>query len=262
MGIFSVIQQAHLPTILVGSTVLAFLCFSKYYFDPVIFMGRWKFTFPFPMDLLCVIVSTLVSSVFNFKEKFNVPVVGYIPQGIEPPVLPRMNYAPELIFDAFMMMVVSSVCSWSLAKTVAKRLNYPVSVNQEFIAYGAANFFASFFDCFPMSGSLSRTVIQEHASGRSQMASLVGSSVLIVFIYFFTTYLELLPKVTLCSIILVTLFPSFGRFKDVKKIWDVSRFECLLWMVTFLGVSLFGVSAGIIAGLLTSVLILLVRAAV
>ena len=46
--------------------------------------------------------------------------------------------------------------------------------NQELIAMGASNIFGTFFQSLPMTASMSRTMVQVSAGGRTLMASVVS----------------------------------------------------------------------------------------
>ena len=49
-----------------------------------------------------------------------------------------------------------------------------VDPNQELIAMGASNIFGTFFQSLPMTASMSRTMVQVSAGGRTLMASVVS----------------------------------------------------------------------------------------
>lgn len=56
------------------------------------------------------------------------------------------------------------------------------SANQEMLAYGAANFFGSFFHCFPTAGSLSRSSLLADLNSHSQLPALIGTVFIVVCI--------------------------------------------------------------------------------
>ena len=159
------------------------------------------------------------------------------------------------------MAVVASVCQISMSKMLAKKYGYKISLNQEFLAYGSTNIFCSFFQCFPTCASLARTNVNENAGARTQLSTIITTALLVVFLMFFTTYLGPLPKATLACIIIVAMFPTIVMMKDLFAILFVSRFDALLWVITFFTVTFLGVNIGIYCGLLTSIAIILMRAA-
>lgn len=82
-----------------------------------------------------------------------------------------------------------------MALIFAKKLNYDIDFNQELLAMGSANVFGSFFSCFPISASLSRSTLQESVGGRTQVASLISCLILTSVLLLIGPFFEVLPKV-------------------------------------------------------------------
>lgn len=109
--------------------------------------------------------------------------------------MPRLDLLPQLFTSALLLSFIIYVSTFSLEKMFAKRHGYEVRPNQELLALGTANIVGSFFLCYPCSGSLSRSAVQDRVSGQTQLASLISSTLVVVFILYLSTYLETLPKV-------------------------------------------------------------------
>ena len=82
---------------------------------------------------------------------------------------------------------------------------YEINFNYEAFAIGASNCFGSFFHAFPVSSSLGRSSLQYSAGGRSQVASLVACSVLLLALVVGGRYFAVLPKAVLATIIFVNM---------------------------------------------------------
>lgn len=109
--------------------------------------------------------------------------------------MPRIDLFPKLLSNAFVIAFIAYVTTYSLGKIFAKKHgNYHVSSNQELIALGTANIVGSFLQCFPCSGSLARSAVQDRL-GRTQIASLVSVTLIVTFLLFFSRYLAALPQV-------------------------------------------------------------------
>ena len=111
------------------------------------------------------------------------------------PSLPRLDLLPSIIIDSLVIAIVAFAVSLSLAKIFAKKHKYKIDANQELIALGTANVFSSLFACYPSSASLSRSSVQERTGGRTQVAGLVSSLFMLVFLLFLGPLLHDLPKV-------------------------------------------------------------------
>ncbi|CAG2163252.1 unnamed protein product [Oppiella nova] len=103
--------------------------------------------------------------------------------------------------DSLVIAIVAFAVSLSLAKIFAKKHKYKIDANQELIALGTANVFSSFFACYPSSASLSRSSVQEKTGGRTQVAGLVSSAFMLVFLLFLGPLLYHLPKANMTYIV-------------------------------------------------------------
>ena len=112
------------------------------------------------------------------------------------PRVPRLDLFSSLIVDALVIAIVIFAVSLSLAKIYAKKHKYKIDANQELIALGSANLFSSLFACYPSSASLSRTSVQERTGGKTQVAGLVSSLAMLVFLLYLGPLLYHLPKVS------------------------------------------------------------------
>lgn len=111
------------------------------------------------------------------------------------PKIPDVSYIKKLWASAILISLVSFISTFSLGKTFAKEHGYEVSANQELIALGTANIFSSFFLCYPCSGSLARSAVMNRVGTRTQLATIISSTLLVLFLLFFSSYLRTLPMV-------------------------------------------------------------------
>lgn len=80
-----------------------------------------------------------------------------------------------------------------------------VDADQEMFACGVVNIVSSVFSGFVAAGSMSRSLVQEGAGGRTQVASLVAAALVFVVIMVLGPYLYHLPGCVLSAIIVVSL---------------------------------------------------------
>ena len=67
-------------------------------------------------------------------------------------------------------------------------------------ALGVCNLFGAFFSCFPVSGTLARTAVQEESGGKTQFVTVVSNFVILMVMFYIAPLLQLLPKVCLNSL--------------------------------------------------------------
>jgi solute carrier family 26 protein 5 len=86
---------------------------------------------------------------------------------------------------------------------------------------------SSFFQCYPNSGSLSRSVVQEGSGGKTLLIGGFSSIVLGVVIIALTPLFRSLPMACLAAIIIVNLKGLLIQLKDFVFYFQVSLLECV-----------------------------------
>ncbi|XP_060127402.1 solute carrier family 26 member 6 isoform X2 [Zootoca vivipara] len=214
---------------------------------------------PIPIELLTIIISTVISYFANLNEKFEISIVGVIPSGMRPPVAPKTDYFEKVVGNAFAIAMVSYVIAISLGKIFALKHGYKVDSNQELIALGLSNFMGSFFQCYSISCSMSRSLVQESTGGNSQVAALVSCLILLVTILKIGALFEQLPKAILASIIIVNLKGMFKQFRDIRMLWKSNVIDLLIWIVTFIATIVLNLDMGLGVAVAFSLLTVIFR---
>jgi MFS superfamily sulfate permease-like transporter len=86
-----------------------------------------------------------------------------------------------MIPECFLIALLSFSHNYSIAKYYSSKDHYSIHSNQELFAYGAANIFASFFQCFASGASSSRTMVQHKFGGKTQVNILLSVTEIIEF---------------------------------------------------------------------------------
>lgn len=107
-----------------------------------------------------------------------------------------------------------------------------------------------------MAASLSRSVIQEQTGGKTQIASVVSASLILVLLLWIGPFFETLPKCVLSGVIIVALKSMFMQVKDLQRFAKQSKLEALVWLVTFFAVVLIDIDVGLLLGILVSLSVL------
>ncbi|NXK03932.1 S26A6 protein, partial [Herpetotheres cachinnans] len=214
-----------------------------------------KLPMPIPIELITIIISTGISYGVNLNAKFGISVVGNIPSGLKPPVVPNVSYFGQVVGNAFAIAVVGYAICISLGKIFALKHGYKVDSNQELIALGLCNFLGGFFQCFAISCSMSRSLVQESTGGNSQVAGVIASLVILVTILKVGELFRDLPKAILSAIIIINLKGMFKQFNDLCMLWKSNRVDLMVWIVTFVATLILnldiGLGASVAFGLLT-----------
>lgn len=211
-----------------------------------------KIPVPVPVELMAVIAGTLASCYYKLPEQYSVSIVGDIPTGFPEPKLPPLWLIPQVLVDGLVIAIVAFSVNISMASIFARKCNYEVDANQELLASGCGNVFGSFFCCLPFAASLSRSLIQQRVGGKTQLASVVSCSILVIVLLYIGPLFEPLPNCVLASIIIVALKGMLMQVKEFPVAWHQSSRDGIIWIVTFLSVVLLDIDVGLGVGLITS----------
>ncbi|XP_021573275.1 solute carrier family 26 member 6 [Carlito syrichta] len=214
---------------------------------------------PIPGELLTLIGATGISYGMDLKHRFRVDVVGNITAGLVPPVAPNPQLFAKLVGNAFAIAVVGFAIAISLGKIFALKHGYRVDSNQELVALGFSNLIGGIFQCFPVSCSMSRSLVQESAGGNTQVAGAISSLFILLIIVKLGELFQDLPKAVLAATVIVNLKGMLMQVTDVCSLWKANRADLLIWLVTFVATILLNLDLGLAVAVVFSLLLVVVR---
>lgn len=251
----------HLPSLLFGLLSMALLIYLPKLLKSQAVQSRIGSTDflvrAVPLILVCLGIAAIVF--LNLKGQ-GIKTVGAIPSGFPPLSFPHWNWelVMTLLPGASMIAMISFVESLSIAQATALQQRSHLNSNQELIALGIANISAGVSSAFPVTGSLSRTVVNADAGAKSPMAGVL-SSILIIFVsLFFTGFFEDLPLTILAATIIVSIW-KLVDFRPFFDAWRYSKADGIAMWITFLGVVLIDISTGLIIGIISTFILMLWR---
>ncbi|XP_061760412.1 solute carrier family 26 member 6-like [Nerophis ophidion] len=220
---------------------------------------RQKLPMPIPIELIVVIAATIITHFCGLPAKYNIDVVGEIPSGLKAPRAPDVTLFSAVIGDAFAMAIVGYAITISLGKTFALKHGYKVDSNQELVALGFSNTVGGCFQCYSVTGSMSRSLIQESTGGKTQVAGLISSFIVLITVLKIGSLFQDLPKAILSTIVFVNLKGMFKQFMDVPMLWRTNRLDLLVWLVTFTSTILLNLDLGLAVSIGFSILTVIFR---
>ncbi|XP_061941531.1 solute carrier family 26 member 6 isoform X2 [Apis cerana] len=256
IDILKEIQNTNLTAVFISLITIIGLISNNEFLKPWI---SKKCSIPIPIELIAVVSGTLISKYFCFSTKYNIQVVGDIPTGLPVPTIPTFNLLHLVAMDSIAITMVSYTITISMALIFAQKLNYKINSNQELLAMGLSNVVGSFFSCMPVSASLSRSLIQQTVGGRTQIASIISCTVLLIILLWIGPFFEPLPRSVLASIIIVALKGMFQQANQLIKFWKLSKCDALIWISTFLTVVIISIDIGLLTGIIISLAIILLQ---
>ncbi|XP_070093809.1 solute carrier family 26 member 6 isoform X25 [Equus przewalskii] len=138
-------------------------------------------------------------------------------------------------------------------------LPIPGELLTELVALGLSNLIGGVFQCFPVSCSMSRSLVQESTGGNTQVAGAVSSLFILIIIVKLGELFQDLPKAVLAAAIIVNLKGMLMQFTDICSLWKANRMDLLIWLVTFVATILLNLDLGLAAAVAFSLLLVVFR---
>ncbi len=206
-----------------------------------------------------IIVTIAGAVIFDLAGK-GVALVGEVPAGLPSLQLPVFSLAMVelLIVPAMAISIIGYVESISVGKTLGAKRGQRVDGNQELVGLGAANLASSFSGGFPVTGGFSRSVVNFDAGASTQLAGILAAVGIALASLFLTPVLFYLPQATLAATIIVAV-TGLIDVSIITKTWKLSKSDFYAVALTILGTLVFGVEAGVAAGVLVSLCLYLYR---
>uniref|UniRef100_A0A671W9U4 Solute carrier family 26 member 6 n=1 Tax=Sparus aurata TaxID=8175 RepID=A0A671W9U4_SPAAU len=255
VDICRLLPETKVPELVVSLVALAVLIVVKEVND----CYRQKLPLPIPIELIVVIAATIITHFCGLTSKYSIDVVGEIPSGLKAPQAPDVTLFSDVIGDAFAVAIVGYAINISLGKTFGLKYGYKVDSNQELVALGLSNTVGGFFQCYSVTSSLSRSLVQESTGGKTQVAGVISSVIVLITILKIGSLFEDLPKAVLSTIVFVNLKGMFKQFMDVPTLWKTNKVDLLVWLVTFASTILLNLDLGLAVSIVFSILTVIFR---
>jgi sulfate permease, SulP family len=221
-----------------------------------VIVGSKKISKKVPGALLAVTASIVASWAFSL-EAYGVRMLGTLPSGLPEIGLPNVHWDKGLILKllptAFAMFVVILAQSAATSRAYAARYNERFSENVDLIGLGFANFGAALSGTFVVNGSPTMTQMVDSAGGRSQLAQITTSVIVLLVLLFLTGPLANMPTAVLSAVVFLFGFELID-IKGMRKIWVQRPSEFWVALITAIVVVVVGVEEGILLAVVLSLI--------
>ncbi|WP_180175708.1 SulP family inorganic anion transporter [Acinetobacter sp. YH12025] len=261
LSLWEYLSLTHFASLIFGVLAILFLIYVPKMLATQSIQSRFGSTAFLSKALPLILVVISIASVMLFDlQNVGIKTVGEIPSGFPPLSFPHWNWelVQTLLPGATMIAMISFVESLSIAQATALQQRSQLNSNQELIALGLANLSAGVSSAFPVTGSLSRTVVNADAGAKTPMAGVLSSLLIIVVSLYFTGFFQDLPLVILAATIIVSIW-KLVDFKPFVDTWRYSKADGIAMWVTFFGVVCIDISTGLIIGIISTFILLLWR---
>ncbi len=244
----------HLPpfdpaTLALAVFSLAFLAVYPFACRRVIFFKN------IPAPLVVLVLGTAITAIFELPVETIGSRFGGIPQEFPSFGLPEFSLSGlgALISPAITLALLGAIESLLSARVADGQIEDKHDPNQELIAQGLANIAAPFFGGFAATGAIARTTTNVRAGGRTPIAGIVHSAVLLLIVLVLAPLADHVPLATLSAIVMMTAI-NMGLW---RVFWGLKRFPLayrVILFTTFLMTVLFDLTVAVELGMVLACL--------
>ena len=226
----------------------------------VIIQGFKRFIPKVPGAVVAVVLSIILSAALD-AASHGVSVVGQVTGGFPPIGLPAglswSDVGPTIpiALSCFILIIAQSAAT---SRSFAMRHGQRADINRDIVGLSGASFAAGLTGTFVVNGSPTKTQILDEDRGRTQLANITMSLVVLLVVMFFTGLLADMPNAVLAAIVFligVDLIDALGMRRIARERYS----EFVIATVTACTVFLIGVEQGIILAIVMSLLELVRR---
>ena len=214
-----------------------------------------------PGAVIAVVLSIVLSNVLD-ASSHGVAVIGPVQGGMPPFGLPQgldLGDIPAVMGVALSCFFLIIAQSAATSRSFAMKHSERVDINKDIVGLAGANIAAGLTGTFVVNGSPTKTEILDEQRGRSQMANITMSLVVIVVVLFLTRFLTNMPVAVLAAIVFM-IGLGLIDIKGLRRLRAARVSEFVIACVTAVVVFAWGVEEGIILAIALSVVELVRRA--
>lgn len=211
----------------------------------------------FPGALAVAVLGSGAVLAFDL-EAHDVELIGSLPTGLPSFSVPEVRFSDlkALFPTALTLSLVQFMSVVSLGRVFAKRHDYTIRPNGELLAVGAANFIGSFFQSIPVSGSFSRSAVNDHTGARTPLANVVTAGVIALTLLVLTPLFFYLPMPALAAIIIVAAIGLID-LQELRALFQTKSRDGAVAVFTAVMTLVVGIQEGILLGIGASITLVL-----
>jgi sulfate permease, SulP family len=214
----------------------------------------------FPELLVAVAGMAALVGVLGLDQQ-DVKVIGEVPAQL--PRLAAPSFDLQMIRDlgsgALAIALLGLLEAISMAKAIAARTGQRLDMNQQCLSEALANLAGSFFQCFPGSGSLTRSAINQQAGAVSQWSGVVSAFAVAGTVLLLADYARFIPRAALAGVLIVASY-NLIDWRALRYHLRATRFDAAIVGVTALAAIAISIEFCVLVGVLMSFMLTVPRA--
>ena len=213
-----------------------------------------------PGSLIAIIVSTLLVSLLKLDVQTIGSKFNEIQSSIPMPSLPDLKWDQirNLMQPAIAIAMLSAIEALLSAVVADGMIEKKHRSNMELVAQGIANIVSPLFGGIPVTGAIARTAANIKNGGRTPIAGIVHSIVLLLIMLFLGKWASLIPMPTLGAILIVVAY-NMSEWRTFKGLLKSPGGDVAVLLTTFFLTVIFDLTLAIEVGLVLAVLLFMRR---
>ena len=215
-----------------------------------------------PGSLIALILSTAAAYFFKLDVETIGTKYGQLSSAMPVPHLPVLNLSviEKLIQPAFTIALLGGIESLLSAVVADGMVGGKHRSNTELIAQGIGNIASGLFGGIPATGAIARTAANVKNGGRTPVAGMVHSLVLLLIVVLFMPYAKLIPLSTLAAILMVVAY-NMSEWRAFRGLLNAPKSDILVLITTFVLTVVIDLVAAIEIGVVLASLLFMKRMA-
>lgn len=241
VGVATNLSEVHVPSAAIGLGTIVLLLLLP------------RISKKLPAALIVMIVAAGAVFALDLQSQ-GVEVIGELPRSLPPLVdLPIFNLdmMRRLSTGALAVGAIGLVQTIAMARSIATQTGQRLDSNQEFVGQGLANIATGFLSGFPTAGSFSRSAVNIQAGARSPLASVFSGIFVLIAMFLLAPLAAYLPLSALAGVLVVIAF-GLVDVAEIRRIWQGTRGDAFIMLVTFLGTLFLPIEFAVLVGILLS----------
>jgi SulP family sulfate permease len=246
------IQSTNVAALIIGIVTVVIIVFTP------------KFSKKIPGSLIAIILMTAIVYVlrayFNFTsietigDRFS--IIAALPKAEAPKI--TFDMVQTLIPAAFtiaMLGAIESLLSATVADGVIGDRHHS---NTELIAQGIANVVTPLFGGIPATGAIARTMTNINNGGRTPVAGIIHSIVLLLILLFLGNLTKHIPMACLAGVLVMVAY-NMSEWRTFRSLLKGLKSDMVVLVATFLLTVIFDLTIAIELGLVLAVVLFIRR---
>ena len=222
-----------------------------------------------PGSLLAIVIMTAIcwalQSYTDIEQVKSIKTIGALPSGLPPFRIPTLaegatfwSTVQNLLPTAFTIAMLGAIESLLSAMVADGVINSRHNSNTELIAQGAANIVVPFFGGIPATGAIARTMANINNGGRTPIAGIVHTIVLLLVLLFLGGLISIIPMPCLAGVLIMVSYNMSG-WRTIRSMCRQSRSDIAILFTTMILTIIFDLTIAIEVGLIMAVVLFVRR---